>query len=264
MDSYNSSVVIVDLDAGEGESGHFCNYPDTFEYNSISYAPVPAMKFVPAALTGDFSAGDYKLENVDISVPVVSGIANNLPYSKVAVTIRELLYDGDGVLVSEQYLFRGFVYQSNYKVGKGLVTIIIRDNKYYTDTVAGVPCTELCANHFGDQLCLASVHSETHTIDSVSGTELTLAGDLTDTTPFLFNKGYIAVGAQRIDIKYHESGRTFQMVRDVPASWAKTICEVYAGCDKQLATCKDIHDNELQFRGMGIAMVDYNVLYETS
>lgn len=264
MDSYEYSVVLLDLDTGN-EIAYITNSPVAVTYDTHIYRPCPSMKLSPAPLTGDFSTNEYKIEGLDNTLDVVSGLAANLPYSRVEHTLREVFFDGDGIQTGVQYLHRGFVYQCIVGTYRNTTALILQDHKYYTDTTAGIPCTEMCAApFFGDSLvCKKTVYSETHTIASISGNVITLSGALTDTTPFLFNNGYIELGAQRIKIKYHNTGLDFQMSRIIPASWEGETVEVYAGCDRKLATCRDIHDNEARFLGLGIAMVDYNPLYET-
>lgn len=265
MDSYEYSVVLIDLDAGSGEESYITNSPVSFIYGGHTYVPAPDMEIKPTPLTGDFSSGEYKIRNLSTNLTLISGMATNLPYSKVSATVRELFYDGDDNLTGSEYLFRGFVYQCESRKARGRADLILRDHKYYTDTTAGVPCTELCAvSFFGDEVCQKTVHSEPHTVDSISGYNLTVGESLIDTTSFLFKNGYIENGAQRMKIKYHESGTTFQMARPVPASWEGALVTVYAGCDRQLSTCRDIHNNEERFLGLGISMVDYNPLYETT
>jgi hypothetical protein len=265
MDNYSYSVVLVELDAGEDEVSRFTNSQIEVTHETNSYTPSPAMKINPQALTGDFSGGEYKIENIDLTLPILLYLKDNVPYSKIASTIKEVFYDDDGEEVGTEYLHKGFVYQCDVRRSRGYADLVFKDHKYYTDTTAGIPCTELCAvAYFGDTICQKTVYSETHTIDSISGYQITLVGPLIDTTSFLFNHGTIQNGAQRLKIKYHESGLVFQMAKPIPTSWEGAIVEVFAGCDKQLATCQDIHDNEENFLGLGIAMVDYNPLYETS
>lgn len=266
MDSYEYSVVLVDADAGDGYVGRVTNSPEQYVEGAgasyKAYAASPAMEINPTALTGDFSTGEYILKNLDASEKVFSGLAQNLPYSKVEVTIRELFFDGEGALTGSEYLFKGFVYQVMSRRAQGLVDLVLRDHKYYVDTTAGIPCTELCAvNYFGDDQCGVTVIHETQTIATVSGNTLTIGADLANDTAYLYNKGYVVLGAQRIKIQYHNTGRVFEMARKIPASWTGEV-ELYSGCDRTLATCKNIHVNEARFLGLGIAMVDYNPLYE--
>lgn len=265
MDSYEYSVVLIDLDAGSGEESYITNSPISVVDGINTYTPVPEMEIKPATLTGDFSNSEYRINNLPANLALISGLAINLPYSKVSVVIREFFYDGAGALTGSEYLFRGFVYQCESRKARGRADLILKDNKYYTDTTAGIPCTELCAvSYFGDGICQKTVHSEPHTVSVISGYSLTVGESLIDTTAFLFKNGYIENGAQRLKIKYHETGTTFQMARPVPASWDGALVTVYAGCDRQLSTCRDIHNNEARFLGLGISMVDYNPLYETT
>ena len=264
MDSFEYSVVLVDLDAGEGEVGFFSNSPIPVVFETNTYLPAPSIELDPAGITGDFTRTEYTIKRIPTSIPIASALASNAPYSKISVCIREVFYDMTDTEVGMDYLYRGFVYGVESKRSLGLLDLKVKDHKYYTDTTAGIACTELCAApYFGDDnYCRKAVTEESHVIDSVNGSVITLTTPPNDPTTKLFNQGHIAFGAQRIKIKYHETGASFQMARPVPLSWAGQSVTLVSGCDKLLTTCRTIHNNESRFMGLGIAMVGYNPLYE--
>lgn len=263
MDFYEYSVVVIDLDAGEGEASRLTNNSNDVTYESITYTSSPALKLSPAALTGDFSSSEYKLENIYVTGDLLTRLSSNVPYPKIDVTIRELFYDDEGAVSKVEYLFRGLIYQVNYRRSQNYMEIVVKDYKYYLDTTGGLPCTEQCkVGYFGDTLCQAVVLTEDQVLESVSEFNATVASDLVNTTEYLYNKGYMEYGASRICIKYHKLGKTFEMSRPIPSYWIGKTVTLVAGCDKYLDTCRDIHDNEARFLGLGFSMVDYNSQYE--
>lgn len=266
MDSFEYSAVLIDLDAGEGEAYHLTNSPEDITHGGNLYKACPGMEIPESTISGDFSTEEYRINNLNASFPVLIGLAANLPYPKVRADVKEVFYDLDGVETATQYLLRGFVYQVFSRRRLNQVDLSLKDAKYYLDTTAGVACTELCAApYFGDPyICKKAVYSESHEIASISGYEITLTGPLLDSTAGLFRSGYMEYGAQRIKVKYHDTGLVFQMARRVPVEWDGADITLYAGCDKQLTTCRNIHSNEDRFLGLGIAMVDYNIYYEST
>lgn len=266
MDTYEYSVVLIEISTSISEVQRLSSCPQDFVYGGNTYAPAPSLKHSPATITGDFSREDYKIENVPVAGTLIPGLAEGYPYSKVQIAVREVFFDGSDVETDTDYLFDGFLYQVDTQPHKNTISITAKNLKYYSDVTAGIPCTELCAAPvFGDAfICKKVVYSETHTIAGVSGYEITLTGPLVDTTDFLFNQGVIANGEQRLKVKHHETGLVFQMDKRVPSSWDGAVIELYAGCDRTLTTCRDIHNNEERFLGLGISMVDYNPLYETT
>jgi hypothetical protein len=184
------------------------------------------------------------------------------PYNQVKITITEVVLDDALSPVSQNILFNGLVYQATTSTGTGLLTIVLKNNKYYMDTLAGQPCTEQCfVAHFGDKMCQAVVQEFPVVIDSISGNDVTLIS-----TPaavdFLFNKGYFKLNGTSIKIKFWESGLVFQTSEPMPDTWAGLSVTLVAGCDKLIKTCRTIHDNEEFFSGWGYSMIDYNAQFE--
>ena len=110
MDSFEYSVILIDLDAGNSETSHFCNSPEPFTYGSVAYQSAPSLSIGDIRLTGDFTSPEHKIANLPTSLDIVSGLSENLPYPKVSVTIREGIYDLDDIETANEYLFRAFVY----------------------------------------------------------------------------------------------------------------------------------------------------------
>jgi len=264
MDSNKYSVLLVSLEASATEGAYLTNagYPITYEGNT--YQNADGLKVKLPVLGGTIDKEECRIEGMAISEGFLSNLANHYPYSKIDVTVKELDINIDSETVAAtRTLFTGMIYQVMPAPLTGYMSIAAKGWKYYTDIVAGLPCTEQCAwSILGGIGCGATVVEEAHTVASVSGYDLTISSSLSNTTAFLFNKGYVELGGARIKIKYHESGNTFQMDKAPPSDWVGQTVTMYSGCDRRLATCRDIYDNENNFMGMGIAMVDYNPFYE--
>ena len=260
------SVVLLELSAGTSDFAYLTNSIDTVSYGGKDYLPMDGMDIQFPAVTSTLDASECVIKGLRPSSSVfLFQLSNHMPFSSVEVVIMDASVDADtGVVTSVSYPFKGLLYQAMPEPLKGIMSLNCRGWKYYTDITAGVPCTEQCSwQYLGGKGCGAVVHFENQIVASVSGLTMTVNGPLANTTALLFNKGYAEFGGVRIKIKYHSSGLTFQMSKAPPADWVGKSVTLYAGCDRTLKTCRNIHNNEANFLGLGYAMVDYNALYES-
>ena len=258
------TVIAVNLVVGTSKSAYLTNAGFNLDYDGNTYINSESMILEIPNISGTISSQDCKIKSVYILGGFLTELSNHAPFNKIEVEIIELELDIDtSAVLSERFLFNGLVYQVAPLSLVGYMDILCKDWKYYTDITAGIPCTEQCVwQYFGGKGCGASQTVENHTVDTVDAFVITIGEDLIDTTPLLFNKGYIEFEDIRIKIKYHNTGRDFQMSSPPPSSWAGQIVAIYAGCDRKLSTCRDIHDNELNFFGVGYSMIDYHPIYE--
>jgi len=264
MDETKYSVTLVDLEASPAQSDHLTNEGDNRIYGINVYRSVGSLELGIHRIGSALDTKEYEISNIPIQGTFLAQLSNNYPFSSIAVTVRELDIDIDtDAVLTERTLFKGLVYQAAPMPLQGHMKLLCRGWKYYTDITAGVPCTEQCAwSVLGGRGCGASVTIEHHVVDSVSGLNLTIVGPLIDTTPFLFNKGYVELDGARIKTKYHQSGNIFQLDTAPPSDWVGELVTLYSGCDRQLSTCRSIYNNEINYLGLGFAMVDYNPFYE--
>lgn len=265
MDQSKYSVLLISLEASSEEGEYITNAGYSIVYDGHVFRNEQALEVRLPEISGDLGTSECKIAGVRTEGVFFGHLSNNYPFSKVRVIIKELDRDIDtDAFVAERVLFDGLVYQSAPIPLKGYMEIICREWKYYTDIVAGVPCTEMCSwSYLGGRGCGVAPVLEVHTVESVSGLNLTIVDSLSDTRDFLFNKGYIEYLGGRIKIKYHQTGKTLQMDKAPPSSWIGKEVNVFSGCDRQLKTCRTIYNNESNFLGLGIAMVDYNPFYES-
>lgn len=264
MDAFEYSSVLVKLDAGEGVVQYITNSPIPVTHGGSDYTPTPSLAISPTASTGDLSTGEYRLSGIPHRGTIIPKLAVNAPFQQIAVSVTEVFYDMLDVPVHVDLLFKGYIAEVTSTRFRKLMELTLKDHKYYTDTTAGIACTELCAApYFADgKYCTASLTTEAHTVASIDGVNLTILTALSHTTPYLFNHGFISFGAERIKIQNHTAGLVFQMARTVPLDWDGQAIVISSGCDKQLATCASVHGKEDRFMGMGIAMVSYNPMFE--
>lgn len=263
-DSYRRATVLVRLSAGSGVGASFTNNDRDVTYGGHTYTSVGVLELDLADITGDLGTQETKIKNLPMGDLLISNLASNAPYSAIKVIIYEATMDDTETATSVRTVFQGLIYQVLPNIFQDTLDVIAKDYKYYLDITAGVPCTEQCAvAYFGDKNCGKTVLSESIFVASVSGNDLTVATDPTNTTGFIYNKGYVESGSMRIKIKYHSTGRVFQLSKPPPASWVGNSILFVAGCDRRLETCRGVHDNEARFWGLGYSMVDYNALYES-
>ena len=258
------SVTVVSFVVNTSEAVYLTNAGFNVDYDGNTYINSESIEFDIPEISGMMGAPDCKIKHIHILGGFLTELSNHAPYNKIEVSIIELELDTEtGAVEGEHFLFNGLVYQVAPQSLIGYMDIICKDWKYYTDITAGVPCTEQCAwQYFGGKGCGAYVINEAHSIVTVSGYLVTIGEDLINTTAQLFNKGYIEFEDIRIKIKYHNTGRDFQLSKAAPSSWLGKTVTIYAGCSRSLDVCKSIHNNEVQFLGLGHSMVDYHPMFE--
>jgi len=264
MDAVKRSITLIDLIASPTQAEYLTNAGYSLTYDNNIYRNVDGMTVALPTIGSALDTKECTISAVAIEGVFLSHLSNNYPFSSVKVVIRELDMNIDtGAVEAERTLFTGLVFQSAPAPLIGHLQIICRGWKYYTDTTAGVPCTEQCAwSALGARGCGATIVAEQHVVDSVDGVNLTIVGGFTDTTTSLFNKGYVEFCGSRLKIKFYESGSTLQLDKAPPSDWVGQTVSIYSGCDRLLSTCRTIYDSEDTFLGLGIAMVDYNPFYE--
>lgn len=263
MDIINTTATLLKLKASDSEYALLTDFNETISFEGYDYVPSDGISFELPAITADLDTKECLIKNIPLYTSFVLALAENTPFSRVEVSVIEVVLDDDLNISDPRYLFSGLLYQCSPKPTIGVVDLTCRDYKYYTDITAGMACTEQCGwAVFGGLGCGASVPSESHVVTGITGNVVTLQGPLENTTTTLYNKGYMEYKGSHISIKYHSTGLSFEMSKFPPPSWLGKIVTIYAGCDRSLDTCKTIHNNEANFLGLGYCMVDYNPLYE--
>jgi hypothetical protein len=261
MDSVSYTVALLDIRANSDElylTDHYTELPA----GANIYLSCPSMEFDLPEQVGDFTSTEGSIKNLQDIFPIVAQIAAGYPYNKIEITVTEAVLDDSFSVVSSNVLFDGLLYTSERQIASGYVNFIIRNWKYYTNITGGNPCSENCSvKYFGDDICKASVTTSDVQITDISDDLITVSPAPTGVN-FLYNKGYISFNGINIKILHWESGDVIQTKLPVPGDWLGQTITVNSGCDRSLTTCRDIHNNEINFYGLGISMVDYNPLTE--
>lgn len=262
-DSYAYKVGLVRIQADAEPPIYLTNADQNLTIGSNVYMSSPEMDLTQLPTkSGAATSQEGRIENISTLAASLTNIAGGYPYNQITVAVSEVELDDDLNVVSTREHFNGLVYQAENKMHNGVVDLVIKDWKYYLDIPGGVSCTEDCyVKYFGDAMCQAIVQQFPVVADIIDGHSVQLAS-VPAVVDFFFNKGYFELNGTTIKIKYWESGLIFQTTEAMPASWLGQTMAVVAGCDKKLATCRDIHNNEINFSGWGYSMVDYNPQFE--
>jgi len=267
-DNTTYQVPAIALRIPDGESfisSALCSHPSVLVHDGFTFAPAAEIdysKIGSAAM--DISTKPSKIKNIPADSDSLFGnIYDRLPYGHIEAFIYELDVDIDtGTVNSGRLIVKGLVYNASSHLSGRVLDLEIREDKYYFDKTGGIVCTEQCAvAYFGDKICGKSVTTVTGVVASVVKSVLTLTGTPAGAT-FVYNNGYIEFEGLRIKIAHWESGAGFSLSEIAPDSWVGETVTIAIGCDRTLASCRDIHNNESEFFGLGYSMVDYNALYE--
>lgn len=261
-------VPAIALRIPDGESfisSALCSHPSVLVHDGFTFAPAAEIDYSKiGSASMDLSTKPSKIKNIPADSDSLFGnIYDRLPYGHVEAFIYELDVDiSTDNVNSGRLIVKGLVYNAASHLMGRVLDLEIREDKYYFDKVGGTICTEQCAvSYFGDKICKKTVTSVTGVVDSVARTVLTLTGTPSGAT-FIYNNGYIEFEGLRIKIAHWESGAVFSMSEVAPASWVGETVTITVGCDRTLASCRDIHNNVAEFFGLGYSMADYNALYE--
>jgi len=259
------AIAIRIPDGGGFITSALCSHTSVLVHDGFTFSPATEIDYSKiGSASMDLSTKPSKIKNIPAASSSLFGyIYDRLPYGHVEAFIYELDVDiSTSTVNSGRLIVKGLVYSAASHLSSRVLDLEIREDKYYFDKVGGTICTEQCAvAYFGDKICKKTVSSVTGVVDSVAKTVLTLTGTPAGAT-FIYNNGYIEFEGLRIKIAHWESGAVFSLSEIPPASWVGETVTITIGCDKTLASCRDIHNNVSEFFGLGYSMADYNALYE--
>jgi len=206
--------------------------------------------------------------SVDAGLAPFDNLTTGEAHSRVAVKIEEADPDDAG---TRRELYYGWI--RTVRVAPNgrsrLATATIEGIKSRLKVAMGVPATTTCAWRFGDDRCQFDVASEraTGTISALqtNGERNRLTINF-DGSPDLDNerwrRGYLEVDGLRIMIRKSFNDGRFELTRLPPSRWINADVTATPGCDKRIATCRDVWDNEEHFGGLGYAMPARNPLFQ--
>jgi len=254
------SVTTVTIEASPSEIIRFCNRSENLVLNDDIYFSAPAALFDVTRERAAVESDEFVVANIPSDVGIMAQITGHMPYSRIDVTVIEYVLDSALEILDTRYIFRGLITTATPSLSAPYTTLVCRNPLYYLDVSVGVPCTEYCAaSYFGEPLtCGAIVQHTPIYIDSVDLYNATIVDDQTGVTQYFWNKGYFEYLGTRIKIKFWQAGQVFQTSKPVPASSVGRQVELFSGCDRRLQTCRNIHNNEINFFALGHSMQDYD------
>ena len=266
MDAALNRVPGIILEAGSGTTIYsaYCGHVQPLTYGTYVLDVSPEIDYSGiASVSAGFDSPSCKIKNIPAPANTLAGyIYDRFAYNKVKVLIYEFEVNDSFAIVNARLLFKGFLYKAKSYLGHRYLDIEAREIKYYFDKTAGVVCTEQCAARFyGDKICGKTKTSVSGVVQSITGTVLTLTG-IPAGANYIYNNGFITGDNLNIKIAYWKDGASFNLISTPPASWVGRTVSISVGCDRTLSTCKNIHNNEANFFGLGYSMVAYNAVYE--
>lgn len=238
--------------------------------NTDVWASAPEIYGEVSRLAGGAEKEVLSLKMLGTREPVslISDICRKV---KVMVTVYE------GREQPERIVFAGRLQTIKYPTesSDGLVEVTVHGRKSLLDVVAGVPCLSTCLWTYADHNCkkvanpaLAVTVTNVNVNGSpvrirISGLSVVEAAEAGRWRRAKITVGGLTLGA----VDYRQDGATtgfLSLAECPPAAWEGAAASLLEGCDKTAATCKDIHDNESEFGGYGIASPDNNPTFFTT
>lgn len=267
-DSAKYQVPAIGIRVPDGASfisAGICGHTSAITHDGFTFTPAAEADYSKMGkIAADLTTSSFKVSNIPaIDGTLFGDIYDRVQYGHVEVFIYELEVDiSDSSVTSGRKIMKGLLYQGKSRIDARVLHLEIKEEKYYYDKIGGVICTEQCSvAFFGDKICKVVVTSVIGTVLSVAGSALTLTATPAGAT-LVYNNGYIEKDGLRIKIANWESGAVFSMSEIAPASWIGASVEVFTGCDRTLESCRDVHNNESEFFGLGFSMVDHDALFE--
>jgi len=231
------------------------------------YSSNPAMDVKVSDNSGSVESQSSSESYVEVFLdddPLFSNASQSLPHSEIRVSIKQLLIAPD----TDPYeitLFQGKVQSSvRNRAGRAKkVTFYLESDKNELDVPAGMVCNSECIWVFGGNGCNRARIFDTRTITDIQGSVITLDSDLViEGLEYQYTSGSVEYDGLGLGIRDLKEDQV-TLRQQPPATWLGQTVTFGSGCDKSVETCR-LWGNEAQFGGLGIAMVDYNPLYENT
>ena len=221
-----------------------------------------------AALSMDMQSDECEIKNIPVNTQLlVSNLFARHPYKEVGVLVYSFELDGSGEVIPGTVwtIWKGLLFSVKAHLSRNHISIVSRNDKFYSDRLAGLVCVEQCVvAYFGDALCKKTVVSNPVTIIAISGNSVSFSS-APPGVDFLYRSGYLSyLGLDIKVVDWTDTPGTYAVLTSPPPiSWLNQEVTIYSGCDRTYETCRDIHDNTTNMLPLGISMVDYNVYFES-
>lgn len=235
-------------------------------YGGNTYSSAPEIDFSGVAdLSIGMDSDECEVKNIPIDQTLTANIFNKYRYNEVGVKIFSWELDDTGAITGTTWtLWKGKLYSVKSLITREVIHIKSRNDKYYCDVPGGLLCIERCVvAYFGDSLCGVTVTNTNVTINSITGTLVTLDSAVSGTDK-LYRSGSLSYQGLEIKVADWRSsqGDLLYMETSPPSDWEGETVVLSSGCDRTLDMCRNVHNNEANMLPLGYAMVDYNTYYE--
>lgn len=279
------ATTFVELTSGSGPT--FTRYTDadqdtTFEGNVYLSRPTMEVKLAPYT-------GMLKESSPRITLPsdtFIDALSEGQAHAPVTIrVVVSLESDNPGSPTDDvQELFKGLVAITTRNISGRLnqVTLKCVTWKQESDRPCGLQANPQCFWKFQGRGCvvdsppgsLSFISAVTPTVPATRApTVLSISGELLTLTasptggPFtdqIFHRGFFEFDGLSIGIREWAVGTDTQFLleRPAPDSWVGQVVTLHQGCDKTLLTCQNRYANDDFFGGFGVAIRDYNPIFE--
>lgn len=253
-------------DPGDPDYIAFTNWTSDIPGNPI-YTSEPRLEVKIPENTGTFENKSLDVM-MPLSVSWFNDLVNGEPKAPVYIQAEEITKPIEGGDTSSRRIFfKGQLMRTiqNYQGRSDRSIAKFMSIKSRLDIPLGIPANHHCAWTLFGNGCNKSKSgfSNVLTVDTIDGKVLTTTTSPSRTGKF-FHRGYIEYEGLRIGIRdwNDTEADTFYLVKPAPQSWIGKTVQVWAGCDKTIATCRARFANEINFGGMGYTIPAYNPLIE--
>lgn len=270
--SYESALKTSQLRAeifvpGQSEPLRFTNYSGVVS----QHTSVPSMTTRDVTFTGtldDDSATIILSERDDNGLTdllLTPGFVADVP-----IQVTEVLVDENGVSLAVRSIFSGLVTRAvrNFERKFGQTGLVCSTDKGSTNYPLGYRCSDFCQKDLGDEFCKVVTTdfeqtAQVSAFDNLTRTA-TILGFLTPTDK-TFSRGYLERDGLRILIREWTAANPtqFPLARPIPQSWVGSGDVLLApGCEKTVAVCRDVYNNEINNGSVGVAMVSHDPQFQ--
>lgn len=270
LDTSSASLytILFHFTWGDSHVARYARYDSSVTVAGNVYLPDPTIVVKAQSQQGTVKDDPWDIWMSRLLEPM-NTYARVFPHAPVKITISEIVPGNDATL---RTLFRGqltgFVLNPDGKPDRVKCRVLSAKSLYRLPL--GLPATTTCGWIFGDQQCQKDVPAITLTGEitnlSQSGKATWIASDLTDSPSGVLDndrwrRGYILYDGLTLMIRKSFVNGVFALVDQPPPEWLNTGSGTMAfvpGCDGLLGTCRNTHDNEQFFGGVGIAIPNRN------
>lgn len=270
LEIYPGSVYspLVTFTWGVSNVARYCRWTEDLTIGEDTFLHEPSIKiFSDKPQGGGTEDSPFEIE-MRLNRSPADTLSSVYAHAKVHCVIEEVAPDDPS---TRQLIYKGIVTRVNVKPGGrgALARLKIAGPKRRLQAAAGIQALSTCPWILGQSPCGydMSANKLTGTIQEIGtdGKANRILVNITSPTNMenrRWNRGYVRVDGLDITIRksFNDNQWRFDLREIPPPDWENAQCELFPGCDGQIATCR-LHGQEATFGGIGINMPDYNPLF---